>query len=92
MVTMRARSAGSIGSAKVSVIASTRSRPSASLAGMALEGAAMRVVSRAFVSRAAHAKRASGGHGSAGRNWRVRASSQVNAPGCGGESVTRRSG
>ncbi len=52
----------------------------------------MSVVSRAFVSRAAHAKRASGGHGSAGRNWRVRASSQVNAPGCGGESVTSRSG
>ena len=91
-VTMRTRDSSSRGSANVSEIESTASSLSALFDGMVPVGGSMSVAKRAVFPSTVHVKRSSGGHGSAGRNCSVRASSQVNAPGCGGLAVTNRSG
>ena len=73
--------ATSSGSANVSVIDSGDSISLAPSCGTLEEGAAMSVARVSFFPEKLHVKRVSAGHGSAGRNWRVRESIHVNAPG-----------
>ena len=88
MVKARASASGAIGSGKVSAIASSGGKPSAPFTGWLAVGAAMSVARRKLLPSTLTVTVASGGQGSAGRNCRVRASSQVNAPGCDGSSFT----
>ena len=91
-VTIFASIAGGKGSLKVSVISSKGSRPSAPSPGTVATGASRSVASVAALPPAgATRKRESAGHGSAGRNCSVLASSQRNAPGWEGWIVTKRS-
>ena len=92
IVVMRASAAASSASGKTRVISLTCGNPSEPSAGVEELGVDMSVESVNVLASTFQVKRARAGHGSAGLNWRVWPSSQVNAPGWAGENVTKRCG
>ena len=91
---IRPRICGSSGSGKTREIDLTGSAISSFSAGRVLAGGEIKVSSVVAPVPAApteNVKRCSGGHGSAGLNCSVRASTQLQAPGCAGAMRTKRS-
>src|SRR6185312_16073289 len=89
---MRPSVGGSSGSGKTRVIDLTGSATSSFSAGSVFDGGEIRVSRVVAAVPIVKLKRWSGGQGSAGLNWSVRASTQLQAPGWAGAIFTKRSG
>jgi hypothetical protein len=91
-VIIRPSAFGSIGAGNVRVIASIGGRSVSPAAGTVARGGERSVESEVVRPSVVSENWASGGHGSAGMNWSVLASSQRQAPGWLGSRVANASG